>query len=406
MHSRTRNFVVLTIVISAIYPVASVAQQPQRLHDFIRQTVDLHPAVKAAEKIVSKANAERLAAGKFPHNPEVEVGYERAGERTRELGLSQTLDIWGRQNVLATVADHAVVKSKAEFELLKIDLIEGLLLSLGKTRKQSDRLDLAKKRLLLSTQFLDFTKRSVAAGDSGQDDLLTAKINHSNAELQVAGTERDLAEARSSLIALVGEDRRDWPVLPIIDLGKRANVASDLEGTPELQLARASLAASKAGIVLADKSRLPNPTVGFRIGDEGESTLYGLSFSIPIPIWNQGKAEKLAASEDAAASEFLVGDTRRRLHARLITAERNFRAGATVITKWRSNTAPALRDQEQLIQRLVEAREINSLQYLQQLDQLIGTEELGIELEEALWRAWVIRLRAGAQLRTWVEELR
>jgi len=195
-------------------------------------------------------------------------------------------------------------------------------------------------------------------------------------------------------------------VLPIIDLGKRANVASDLEGTPELQLARASLAASKAGIVLADKSRLPNPTVGFRIGDEGESTLYGLSFSIPIPVWNRGTAEKLAASEDAAASEFLVGDTRRRLHARLITAERNFRAGATVITKWRSNTAPALRDQEQLIQRLVEAREINSLQYLQQLDQLIGTEELGIELEEALWRAWVIRLRAGAQLRTWVEELR
>jgi len=36
----------------------------------------------------------------------------------------------------------------------------------------------------------------------------------------------------------------------------------------------------------------------------------------------------------------------------------------------------------------------------------LETEALGIELEQSLWSAWIDRLRAGANLLTWVEELK
>ena len=99
-------------------------------------------------------------------------------------------------------------------------------------------------------------------------------------------------------------------------------------------------------------------------------------------------------------------ETRRRLYARLATAEVNFRSASEAVTHWRSIARPTIARQEALLERLSEAREIGALEYLQQLDRLLETEALGIELEQSLWSAWIDRLRAGANLLTWVEELK
>jgi len=405
MYPGIRSVVVLAFAMAAFAPTITVAQQTQSLNAFINQTIELHPAIKAAERALSKALAERAAAGQYPNNPEFEIGYEKAGEKTTEFGISQTVDVWNRRGAYSTVADANVAAARARYDLLETELLEGLLLALGEIRKQHGKLRLAQKRLSLSEKFLEVTRRFVAAGDSGQNDLLAAEINKSNAELQVAAVQSDLAEAQRSLIELVGQDRNLWPIPPRVDPGLSMKFESNTDKAPELRLAQAILAMSKAGITVADKERLPDPTIGVSIGEEGESTLYGLTFSVPIPVWNRGTAEKLAASEGAAESEFLVADTRRRLHARSITAERNFNTALAVVVKWRRQTAPALLDQERLIGRLIESREINSLEYLQQLNQLIGTEELGMDLEESLWRAFVVRLRVGSQLRNWLENM-
>ena len=171
-------------------------------------------------------------------------------------------------------------------------------------------------------------------------------------------------------------------------------------------MTRATLNASKASIQVAEKLWMPDPTIGVRVGKDGDSDLFGVSLSVPLPVWNRGSAEKLAASEDAASKEFLVVETRRRLYARLATAEVNFRSASEAVTHWRSIARPTIARQEALLERLSEAREIGALEYLQQLDRLLETEALGIELEQSLWSAWIDRLRAGANLLTWVEELK
>lgn len=406
MYQYARISFALALALGLAGPLPVLAQQPQVLGNFIQQTITLHPAIRAAEKAIAKARANRQAAGKYPYNPELGVDYENSAENTIDFGVSQTIDAWGRRDSKVTVATAGIEIASAEYDLIKTELIERLLLALGENRKQMERLRLAEKRLSLSDRFLKLIQRSAAAGDVGQNDVLTAEINKSNAELLVVAARAEVSEAQRELIALVGEKRSSWPIPPDVQHLATNEFRPELSKTPEQRLAQASLKVSKAGIVVADRERLPDPTIGFRVGEEGEERLYGLSLSVPIPVWNNGVAEKLAASQEAAGREFLVADTRRRIRARLITAEESFNAALSAVGQWRSRTAPAARKQEQLINRLAESREIGALEYLQQLNQLIDTEALGIDQEATLWRAWVTRLRAGANLNVWLEDLR
>ena len=396
----------LALAVTALAPMTSVAQQPQRLSVFIDQTINLHPAVRAAEKNLSKAKASASAAGQYPYNPELSAGYEEAAEKTKEFGLSQTIDVWGRRSSAEALGFAEIEIARAEYDLVRTDLLEALLRSLGANRKQTALLRLAEKRLDLSVRFLNLTGKFAAAGDIGRADVLTAEVGRSNAVLQVAAAKAAVADAQTALIALAGEQRTVWPK-PAEIVGSAFDALSpDVEKTPEMIMTRATLNASKAGIDVAGKLWLPDPTVGVRVGKDGDSSLFGVSLSVPLPVWNRGSAEKIAASEDAASKEFLVAETRRRLNARLATAEVNLRSASEAVTHWRSIAQPTVARQEALLNRLSEAREIGALEYLQQLDRLLETEALGIELEQSLWSAWIDRLRAGANLLAWVEELK
>ena len=393
----------LALAAVSLAPLSLAAQQPQRLSAFIDQTINLHPAIRAAEKNLSKAKASASAAGQYPYNPELEAGYEETAEKSREFGLSQTIDVWGRRGAAEAQATAEIEIARAEYNLVRTDMLEALLRALGANREQIALRQLAEKRLNLSDRFLTLTRKFAAAGDIGSADVLTAEVGRSSAELQVGAAKA--AVAQSALIALAGEQRKVWPE-PVEIVGRAFDaLTADIEKTPEMIMTRATLNASKASIQVAEKLWMPDPTIGVRVGKDGDSDLFGVSLSVPLPVWNRGSAEKLAASEDAASKEFLVVETRRRLYARLATAEVNFRSASEAVTHWRSIARPTIARQEALLERLSEAREIGALEYLQQLDRLLETEALGIELEQSLWSAWIDRLRAGANLLTWVEEL-
>lgn len=396
----------LALAAVALAPLSLAAQQPQRLSAFIDQTINLHPAIRAAEKNLSKAKASASAAGQYPYNPELEAGYEETAEKSREFGLSQTIDVWGRRGAAESQATAEIEIARAEYNLVRTDLLEALLRALGANREQIALRQLAEKRLNLSDRFLTLTRKFAAAGDIGSAEVLTAEVGRSSAELQVGAAKAAVADAQSALIALAGEQRKVWPE-PVEIIGRAFDaLTADIEKTPEMIMTRATLNASKASIQVAEKLWMPDPTIGVRVGKDGDSDLFGVSLSVPLPVWNRGSAEKLAASEDAASKEFLVVETRRRLYARLATAEVNFRSASEAVTHWRSIARPTIARQEALLERLSEAREIGALEYLQQLDRLLETEALGIELEQSLWSAWIDRLRAGANLLTWVEELK
>jgi len=396
----------IAFAISALPPSFVYAQDNQPLGNFLQQTLALHPAVKAAEKNLAKANASKIAARQYPHNPEIDAGFEDAEEQTKEIGISQTIDVWGRGKSRVNAATAEIEIASAEYDLIKVELLERLLSALGDNQKQLELQRLAQKRLVLSDRFLTLIQKFQQAGDIGKADVLTAEVNKSNAELQVAAAEAEVAFAQRDLVALVGERRDSWPLPIDVMQSSLDQFKPGLDKTPELRLARAILTASKVGIDLADKNWRPDPTIGVRVGEEGETNVVGLSLSIPLPVWNRGTGEKLAASADAAGKEFLVVDAERRLRARLTTAEQGLGSALSAIKRWRNHTVPTMKNQEKLLNRLAETREIGALEYLQQLNQLIETEALGIDLEQALWSAWITRLRAGANLYVWAEELK
>lgn len=394
------------VIACALTPQPSDAGQPQPLGTFVRQTLALHPAVKAAEKAVEAAKARNIAAGQYPHNPELEVGYEDAAERSKDIGLSQTFDVWGRTSANVGVATAAIRAAEASQSLVRAEVLKRLLAALGELAMQRHRRDLAEKRLKLSQTFLSLIERSAAAGDVGQSALLSARTNLSNARLRVAALSADMAGAEAALIALTGEARDDWPAPPdILLVGSVPPSPPNVTKVPELRLAKAEYNVGRAAVNVADKERLPDPTVGLRVGKDGDANLFGLSLSMPLPVWNQGLGERLSAAREAAAREFRVADTERRIRARLTGAEKRLKVSLIAVRRWRSQVAPVLRQQEELLATLSRVREINALDYVQQLNQLFETKTLGIELEAALWTAWVSRLRAGAQLETWLETL-
>src|SRR5690606_30636803 len=144
-------------------------------------------------------------------------------------------------------------------------------------------------------------------------------------------------------------------------------------------------------IKVARRSRIPDPTLGLSIGQEREripfanrisTTTYGIRLSIPIPIRNAYGAGVDEAGSDLMAAEQNMRNQHRALEARIAASHRRLATAISAWQDWQAGGLGSLDEQRRLLQRLWDAGEINSVDYIIQLNQTFATEMAGIELKE------------------------
>ncbi len=375
------------------------------LRDFARRVVEENPRVRAAAAALEQARNEALAAGRPLYNPELEVDYEDASSTAGSVGINQAIDWGDKRSARSEVADHRVLEKAAELQRIRQDLLAELLGGIADYQSAGMLHRLARQRSELMERFESLARKRREAGDLNQVELDLARLASAQARLQLASAATDLAAARQTLLAIVGERPRQWPELPDVTPSPRvgeAEIERLVAGLPQVRVLKARLAAARSTVELRRRERVPDPVIGVRGGQEESDLLVGLNLSIPLFVRNDFRAEVAVADQAALVAEQEGVDLVRRARARLVSALERYRLVREAWQTWQRQGMESVRSQTEVVDRLWRAGELSTADYLVQLRQIIDTRASAAGLWRRLWRSWIEWLAAGGRIEQWL----
>jgi cobalt-zinc-cadmium efflux system outer membrane protein len=375
------------------------------LINFVRTVVETNPRVQAARAAMNASRALEFAAGRPLYNPELEADYENAVDRTWEVGIGQTIDWNGKRKARSSVAASNRHAIEAEFLATRRDLAVELMSGLTVYQTGVQRDGLAAERQRVMREFAELAQRRFDAGDLNQVEADLATLAFMDAQIQRATAAADLAEAKQAVrnLTLITTSVQ-WPSvdLKLPDIPTVNNPQELVMHLPEVQAAQRRVDAADALVELREREQRPDPTVSLRGGREDDSTLVGINLSIPFYIRNSFKYEVSAAVAERDYAQQLVDDLLRHAYARFLSASERYELSRNAWDGWEQTGQISLERQGDLLQRMWEAGELSTTDFLVQLRQTLDTRESALKLKLTMWRAWFEWLAASGQVDKWL----
>lgn len=376
------------------------------LIQFVQTVVEANPRVQAARAALEASGAFRDAASRPLYNPELSLDAENSDTDTRALGISQTLDWGGKRKARTAVAESDRLVVEAEYLAARWAVTVELLDGLAQHQTGAERDALAKSRQQLMDEFAGLAQRRFDAGDLAQVELDLARLASTDARIQRATAGAGLAEARQSVRNLTPRSAvAQWPTLPgaLPALPESAEDPQSLVlALPEVLAARREVETADAVVELRRRERRPDPTLSLAGGEEDGETLIGLNVTIPLFVRNSFSYEVTAALAARSQAQQIADDVMQRAYARLISAAERYDLSRGAWGDWQQTGQASLTRQTEQLQRLWEAGELSTTDYLVQLTATLEVQESALDLREALWRAWFEWLWASGQVDAWL----
>lgn len=393
----------------AATPVGTpTAAASPRLRDALARVWKASPEVEAARAELDAARARALAAAQPIYNPSLSLDAENADVDRRTVGVSLALDLSGKRVARASQGDAEVRVSEAGYDLLRRDVAARWLKAWSTAALAQKQSALGQRRLRLMQRFDDLAAQRLKVGDISSPERDLAALALSDAQLQQANLISDEATARASLMAISGDESTHLLPLPDDLLPAVESVtARPVDELPELHQAQARQASAESGVQVARRARIPDPTLSLTGGRVRSGALsdrvIGVSVSVPLPVFNTGRADVAAAQSEADAAAAGVRARQFSLRAGLQEAQARYTALRDASAAFRRSRAAAFEDRTALLERLWAAGEITTSDYLVQLKQSLDTALSGDELQSRTWQTWFDYLIAAGRLTDWLD---
>lgn len=274
------------------------------------------PTLDAAEADIQAAAAARTVAGLRP-NPSVTVEAENVAgsgpyrgveslETTTSLALP--IELGGKRSARIGVADARSQRTLIQAAITQADLRLSVIQAYAEAAAAQQRVTTARDQARIAAEGLRAAQVRVQAGRASPIEAERANVARINADAEVERTQRLVEVARYSLSRIIGQ-----PVAGNLDTGWFANVRAaygpmqeiESAGTLAMAAAEADLAIADAGVRLARAQRVPDLTVGAGaryMRDTGDTAAL-FSISIPLPLFNNGRAAVAQASSERLRAE-------------------------------------------------------------------------------------------------------
>lgn len=374
----------------------------------VRRVWESTPELDAARAELEAARARARAAAQPLYNPSLGLDAENADVNRRTAGLSLPLDLSGKRQARASQGNAELRASEAGYDLHRRDIAARWLKAWSTAALATRQSELGDRRLALMQRFDELAAQRLKVGDISSPERDLAGLALGEAQVQQASLVGNEAAARATLLAISRDQSGNPPPLPA-GLPPSAEALAPLaaDQLPEMVQVRAEQASAEAGVRVARRARIPDPTVSLTGGQVRNGPIsdrvVGLSVSIPLPVLNTGRAEVAAAEAEADASAANVRARRFMLEANLAETQARYRALHSAAEAFRSGRAAALEDRTTLLEELWRAGEISTSDYLVQLKQSLDTALSGLALESQAWQAWFDYLTAAGRLTDWID---
>jgi cobalt-zinc-cadmium efflux system outer membrane protein len=408
---------IFSLVAAEILPSCVFAQEPAESVDapadtvsvvqFINVILDKHPVLHSADAAVEVARAQERSSDRPIYNPGLAFDAEDSVDKTVQIGVSQTIDWSKKKKAAHQGAGARRLSAEVTYQITRKELAAEALALLSNYWTGLELARLAKSSSDVMYDFSQQAELRYNAGDIPQVDYETAALAYAEVRMDQAVIAADLAEATQELIILgAPENRQNWPVMPRT-LPTLATLTGDVDQLvailPEVQDARAQVAAADADVELAKRVKKPDPTFGFRVGDEADERLLGFSFSIPLHVRNTFKQDVLASMSMRSQVEADAAEVERQTRARLLIAMERYALMRTGWTVWEKTGTSSIDRRAYALQHLWEAGEINTSEFLLQVRQTLVTQASAMELRRKLWNAWIEYLNASNRVEDWLQ---
>ena len=254
--------------------------------------------------------------------------------------------------------------------------------------------------------FASLAKRRFEAGDLNQVELSLATLAFMDARIQKATAGAALAEARQSVRNLTPRSSPEqWPTLPaqMPELPQSATDPQSLVlALPDVLAARRQVETANATVTLRERERRPDPTISLAGGRESGENLVGVNVTIPLFVRNRFNHEVTAAMAERSQAKQISNDVMQRAYARLTSAAERYELSRGAWGDWELTGQSSLTSQTEQLQKLWQAGELSTTDYLVQLRQTLDVQESALDLRQALWRAWFEWLWASGQVDAWL----
>lgn len=378
------------------------------LRQALRSVWDSSPEVQTARAELNAAQARARAAAQPLYNPTLSLDAENADVNRRTAGLSLALDLSGKRSARAEQGNAGVQASQAGYDLLRRDIASRWLKAWSTLALATQQRQLGERRLELMRRFDDLAAQRLKVGDISSPERDLAGLALGEAQIQQASLVGNQAAAMATLASISQDAAANAGALPSALPPTSASMAAlPLDDYPELVKARAQQAGAEAGVQVARRARVPDPTVSLTGGQVRNGPVndrvIGLSVSIPLPVLNTGRAEVDAARAEADAAAAGVHAQQLAAKARLREAQARYDALLDAAQAFRGSRAAAFDERTALLEKLWRAGEIGTSDYLVQLKQSLDTALSGLELQSQAWQAWFDYLSAAGRLTDWID---
>jgi len=377
---------------------------PSSLSSFVKDSLNQQPRLLAVQADIAAAEANLRASKQAIYNPELELAYEDATDRTKTVGINQTID-WGDQKESrSAVASAELVKNKNQYVISAQSFIADLLMGLAQNQTAKQLASLNSETLLLMAKFKDVTKQRYQAGDLNQIDLNLARIAYNQVLMEQAKTLSNVTQSNEKLRAIIGTFPTALPVLPeqFAEPLLPDNLESFLMELPNIRASLAEVQSNKQKISLRRSEQAWDPTIGITVGTEGSNNLIGLNFSIPLNVRNDFSAEVDVAYQEMIASEQRAQQNYRDTQATLMSTTEHYRNLLNAWNNWRQNGRNSVDQQLVLINTLWQAGDISATNYLLQIKQVLEIQVTGYELRNELWKTAFEWMTITANMDKWL----
>jgi cobalt-zinc-cadmium efflux system outer membrane protein len=372
---------------------------------WINKVLSQNPELQAAEAAVDAAGGRLRAADQPMFNPGLEFEHESSEIDTTTGGISQAIDWSGKREARTGVAQAGQAAAVTELRVRRQALATKLLRALADWQSAEAIVHISKQQSELMTRFARLAEQRRQAGDLDQVELDLAHLASADAAFQQSNAQGNLIRTRQAVIALTGDALASWPrltgALPELD-PVQAIEDRLLADLPVLQAALARVAAARASLQVSLREKRPDPTIGIRAGREDSDTLAGVTLSVPLFLRNTYSAEVDVANAELIQAERKAASLHRQARADLVSAAEIYRNAQQTWLTWVASGAPRLSQSTELLNRLWQAGELDTTDYLVQLKQALETEVSALAQHARMWQAWADWLAASGRIAQWL----
>lgn len=345
-----RRAALLALLLVTAAPAATAA--PMTFEQAAARLAAEAPALKAADAGRRAAEAGLRDADRRP-NPTAEIEVEnfagtgpyRGFDGTEVTALvEQSIELGGKRRARVAVARAEIALAVAERQSEQRRLLAELVRTYGTAAASRARVGVAAEQVEVAATLASQSARRLAAGDIAEveHDRVLVTLGEARAELERAQREAAIAERGLALLVGASDPVQADPsflTTPGADPSRITIVTAD-----DARF-RAIAARDRARIAAARSERVPDLAArgGVRVAREEEAVALVAGISIPLPLFNPGRARVAQAQAEAERASFAAEAQRREAR----------RTGERALGNWRS----ALRSLETVERQTIPAAE-------------------------------------------------